>query len=287
MARIICVINDKGGVSKTTTVFNMGTALWLMGYKVLLVDNDHQCNLTSDMDRTAQYAVPNLLTWMKDGKSEVPVYTRYDRFDYIPSSFDLEELTVFLGSVIGADRYLRIRLNAILEHDSYDFVLIDCGPGGGNIINANALEACTEVLIPVRTDTFSVKGRGILERRIDEVRALGYNIRVLGILLTQFDPRREMAKATKEYFTRYAREYPDMPLVPAQIRSCEAVNKAHGTQMSIFEFDSHSTGADDYMRLAEWVANGSFSRKKSWTPDVWQAKATKAFEEFIQSQKSE
>lgn len=284
MARIISVINDKGGVSKTTTVFNLGTALWLLGYKVLLVDNDHQCNLTLDMDKTAQNTEPNLLTWMKDGKSDIPVYTRYDGLDYIPSSSNLEELSVFLGSVVGSDRYLSIRLHALLKQDNYDFVLIDCGPGGGNIINVNALEASDEVLIPVRTDAFSVKGRGILERRIQEVQQLGYDLKVLGILLTQFDARREMARLTKDYFSEYSRENPDMPLIPTQIHLCEAINKAHGTQMSIFEFDATSQGADDYMRLAEWVATGSFARKKSWTPATWAKKSLAAFQEFEATQ---
>lgn len=286
MAKIISVINDKGGVAKTTTVFNLGTALWLLGKKVLLIDNDHQCNLTSDMDKTAQSAEPNLLTWMKDGKSEVPIYARYDGFDYIPSNSELEELGIHLSSMVGSDRYLSMRLNALLKVVDYDYVLIDCGPGGGTIVNINALEASNEVIIPVRTDTFSVKGRGILEKRINEVQELGYPLKVAGVLLTQYDQRKEMAKTVKEYFTNYAKEHCEMPLIPVQIHTCEAVNKAHGTQMSVFEYDARSVAADDYMRLAEWITTGSLLRKKTWTPDVWSKKANMAFDEFIKTQQA-
>lgn len=288
MAKIISVINDKGGVAKTTTVFNLGTALWLLGKKVLLVDNDHQCNLTMIMDKTAQNAEHNLMTWMMDGNSTLPIYTRYDGFDYIPSCTDLQDLGVFLNAKINRDLFLQKRLRWLeTKGICYDFILIDCGPGGGTVINDNALAASDEVIIPVGSDTFSVKGRSILEKRIKEVQEADIPLKVAGVLLTKYNPRKSRAKDVKDYFTNYAKTHPDMPMIPLQVHECEAANKANGTQMSVFEYDAKSVAADDYMRLAEWLANGSLARKKSWTPDAWSKKAGEAFVEFLRTQNEE
>lgn len=295
MAKIISIINDKGGVSKTTTVMNLGTALWLLGKKVLLVDNDPQSNLTLTLDKTAMQTTCNLYTWMLDRKSEVPVYTRYDGFDYIPGSRELGQLEEEIKGKAGSDRYLDLLLKAISR--AYDYILIDCAPGGKTLVNMNALEASDEVIIPVRTDLYSVAGRGILMDKIDEIRELqmlsgkpdSELLRVAGVLLTQFDKRTEMARNVKEYFKTKAKEDPAMPLFPMEVRKCEAVNKAPGSQMSIYEHDANSTAADDYMRLAEYLAAGcrQVTRKITWDPSKWSTKAMSAYNKFIENQQKE
>lgn len=299
MAKIISVINDKGGVAKTTTVLNLGTALWLMGKKVLLIDNDPQCNLTLALDHTAMTAELNLYTWMMDGGSELPIYTRYDGLDYIPGSKDMAEIDEKIRAKTGSDLYLSIRLRKLQEAGignpdlNYDYIILDCAPGSKTFINTNALVASNSVIIPIRPDAFSVAGSPSLEDKIKDVAQIQASIgvantdtlRIEGLLLTQFDSHKSMGKSTKEHYQRAAMQADRAPLFPVEIRQCEAANKANGTQMSLFEFDSTSTAADDYMALAEILIYGKRKpRAKTWTPVRWGEIANKAYNAFLATQ---
>ena len=151
MAKVISIINDKGGVAKTTTTINLGTALWLLGKRVLLVDTDKQCNMTITIDRTSyKVGVSTLYDWLKDDTIAPPVYERYKGMDYIPSSIRIDELNTWLADKVYRENYLSIRLNAL--KDMYDYILIDCAPGCNSILNKNAIAASDGVIVPVRTD---------------------------------------------------------------------------------------------------------------------------------------
>lgn len=297
MGKIIAVINDKGGVAKTTTVMNLGTALWLLGKKVLLVDNDPQSNLTIAADRTAYGQDQNLYAWMMIDKNiDAPVFERYDGLDYIPASPMMGKLEKELDGKPYADRRLGLRLNPLRK--MYDYILIDCSPAGDSILNLNALDACDEMIIPIGSDIFSVQGRVQLVNKILEYRAFGKDLKVAGVLLTQYKKNTEMGKTVREHFKRQAdtttqvgsdantqerKDTVEMPLFPVAIRECESVNKALSKQMSIFEYYANATAADDYMRLAEYML-GINPRKKNWTPKQWREKSRAAFEEFIATQ---
>lgn len=296
MAKIISVIYDKGGVSKTTTVLNLGTALWLMGKKVLLIDNDPQCNLTLALDHTAMTAELNLYTWMMDGGSELPIFTRYKGLDYIPGSKDMAELADKIGPKPGKDLYLSIRLRKLQEEGTrdpdlnYDYIILDCASDCTTFINTNALMASNSVIAPIRPDAFSVAGSPSLEDKIKDVVQIQASIgvansdtlRIEGFLLTQFDSHKCMSKSTKEHYQRAAMLADSAPLFPVEIRQCEAVNKSNGTQMSLFEYDSTTTAADDYMSLAEILIYGKRKpRAKTWTPAKWGEIATKAYNAFL------
>lgn len=280
MSNTIAIINDKGGVAKTTTTANLGTALWLLGNKVLLIDTDMQCNLTATLDKTALNVKPNLYTWMTGRKSEdIPVYTRYEGLDFIPSSPEVSRLESFLTGKAGADRYLMARLAVI--HEQYDYILIDCAPGCTSQVNLNVLEACDSIIVPMRSDLYSITGRGILMQHINEIREIREDGKpeVLGMLLTQFEPRTEMGRLVRQHY----RDSQDMPPFPVSIRKCEDCNKAPARQMSVFEFNAAGNAADDYMSIAERI-DGRLPRKKTWTPTVWGKKATEAFKSFITEQ---
>ncbi len=277
MGKIIAIINDKGGVSKTTTTMNLGTALWLLGYRVLLVDSDKQCNLTVTMDKSSySVGVQTLYDWLKDDNIEPPVYVRYDGLDYVPSSVRIDELNTWLADKVYRENYLSMRLDRL--RGEYDFILIDCAPGCSSIINKNAIAAADEVIIPVRTDLYSVQGKDAVINIIDEInRMMGKNIQMIGYLLTQYENTR-MGKEVRSFFTDQ-----EKPVFPVPVRKCAKCSEAPKGQMSLYEFAADSTAADDYMRLAEQMTGRSL-RPKKWTPAAWAKKAATAHEKFLHEQ---
>ena len=278
MAKVISIINDKGGVAKTTTTINLGTALWLLGKRVLLVDTDKQCNMTITIDRTSyRVGVTTLHDWLKDDTIAPPVYERYEGLDYIPSSVRIDELNTWLADKVYRENYLSIRLNAL--RDLYDYIIIDCAPGCNSIINKNAIAASDGVIVPVRTDLYSVQGKDAVRTIVEEInKMMGKKIELMGYLLTQFE-RTKMGKEVKEFF----RQQPNTPVFPTPIRKCAKCNEAPKEQMSLYEYAADCTAADDYMMLAEQII-GKTKRSKTWTPNAWSKKAIKVYEKFIKEQ---
>ena len=277
MCKIIAIINDKGGVSKTTTTMNLGTALWLLGYRVLLVDSDKQCNLTVTMDKSS-YApgVTTLYDWMLDEQMAPPVYERYPGLDYIPSGVRIAALNTWLADKVYRENYLAMRLDML--RPEYDFILIDCAPGCTSIINKNAIAAADGVIIPVRADLYSVQGKDAVINIIEQInKMMGKRVEMMGYLLTQFEKTR-MGLEVKDFF-----QGGSAPVFPVPIRKCAKCNEAPKDQMSLYEFAADSTAADDYMRLAEYLTN-RLPRSKKWLPREWGRKAAQAHEEFLKNQ---
>ena len=282
MAQVIAILNDKGGVAKTTTTANLGTALWLLGKKVLLVDTDQQCNLTFTLDRTAMNVASDgqpktMYEWLLD-INRIPVFSRYDGFDFIPSSRDMVNANDFLGNKMGRESYLNKRLNLI--KDEYDFILIDCAPGGKNLMNTNVLAASDSVIIPAESDIFSIQGAPNLLNFINEVRDFtGTPLPILGYLLVKFESNTRMGREVKNYYNQ-STETLGGPLFPVQIHKCKDCREAPQEEMTLFEYAPGSTAADDYMMVAERLI-GQKARKKNWTPAAWGKKAAEAYKEFI------
>lgn len=287
MAQIIAVLNDKGGVAKTTTTANLGTALWLLGKKVLLVDTDQQCNLTLIMDKTSLLPIDDggpatLFEWFNDIQ-RIPVFERYPGLDYIPSSRRMADAAEYLSQKVANEKLLQKRLNLI--KDQYDYILIDCIPGGKNLVNTNVLVAADCLIVPTEASFFSVQGAPNLLHFIDEVRE-GYDkeLPILGYLLVKFDKNTNLGKEVKRYYNN-AKNNIGGPLFPVQIRRCQRCNESPGSEMTLFEYAPDSTAADDYMRLAEHIL-GISVRKKSWLPSVWGKRSKEAYAEFKRTQES-
>lgn len=288
MATIISVINDKGGVAKTTTVANLGTALWLLGKRVLLVDTDMQCNLTFVMDKTVVNSEHNIMTWMMGPKdAEPPVYERYNGLDFIPSCTSNSSLENYLrAKSAGGDRQFAMRMAMIDKY--YDYIIVDCSPGCTSHINTNVLEASNYIIVPIRADIFSVTGREMLLEHVNAIRDLDYDLKILGALITHFEPNTSMGKTIKNYYRSKA----DMELIPVQIKKSERINQGLAVQQTVFEYAPGSNPADEYMMLAEWMINKlerktPLPRRKTWTSEAWGKKAKAAFSAFIKRQEEE
>jgi chromosome partitioning protein len=243
---IVAVINQKGGVGKTTTAINLGHGLAILGKKVLLIDLDPQAHSTIVL---APNRVPFTLTIQdvlidrRDIRHAV-IRTSIDNLDLVPSHINLDRAEHLLIP----EMFRETRLSQALTGMDYDFILIDCRPTLG-ILSINALYACGIVLIPCETARFSLEGFAdllntvkVLKKGKDESEQL-----LLRILLCKFDPR----KAISNDWVLKQLETHKTILFKTRIRQCEALNQAHITKESIFIFKRNSHGAEDYMNLGK------------------------------------
>lgn len=283
MSQTIAILNGKGGVGKTLTCINLGTALWIMGKKVLIVDADPQCNLTRAIDKTAYPLTENTLyEWILDEDFDqkghvLPTYIKYDGLDYIPASIQMESLNQWLVSQIKREDYLTDRLSLI--RDQYDYIIIDCAPAIDSLINTNVLVAADSIIIPNKCDIFGMQSQGLIDCKVNDIRKkFKKKLPILGYLITQYEKTREI-KSIEDYF----KGVPEVPLFRKPIRKCSRCSECISRQMSLYELDAYCTAADDYMMLAEDVIGIKVRPKKS-TPKMWKEKAKAAWNEFIEEQ---
>ena len=213
MSQVISFLHDKGGCAKTTSAVNLGFALWLLGKKVLLIDTDPQCNLTDTVDKTVhKEAESTIYEWMHDDSSiqnlPLPIYTRYDGLDYVPGSHSMSNINAELQLMYNRERRLADFLD-IVDPDSgakirnmYDYVFIDCAPGGETLMNTNALVASDGVIVPTEAGIYSLQGLPRLLAYIDKVRTqLRCNVTIFGYLLVRWNPRRTISREVKDYYS--------------------------------------------------------------------------------------
>ncbi|MCF0197602.1 MAG: AAA family ATPase, partial [Bacteroidaceae bacterium] len=263
MSEVISFLHDKGGCAKTTSCLNLGFALWLLGKKVLLIDTDPQCNLTDTVDKTVHLeADSTIYDWLHDASSTqhkvLPIYTRYDGLDYVPGSHSMSNINAELQLMYNREHRLANFLeiidpeSGVKIRDMYDYVLIDCAPGGETLMNTNALVASDHVIVPTEAGIYSLQGLPRLLDYIDKVRTqLSCHVSIMGYLLIRWNPRKEISREVKAYYSNPS--VVRAPLFPVYIRECVRCTESVAYEMSLFEYSSDSTAADDYMRVAEYM----------------------------------
>lgn len=258
MGLIIGVLNQKGGVGKTTTTANLGAALAELGKRVLLVDLDAQSNLSAHLGLAAKEDPDNL------EKTPLPEFTIYDvlkgtkaigdiiinrskNLDMVPSSLLLSAADLELGGVVGRELILKRSLAPI--KDEYDIVLVDCPPALG-LLSLNALAAVEKVIIPVQSEYLALHGVRQLLDTIEQVRTI-YNPSLIvgGVLICLHDNRKRLARAVADTVRSY---FGDL-VFDTIIRTNVALAEAPANGQSIFEYSAKSSGAEDYMSLAKEV----------------------------------
>lgn len=263
MALILGVVNQKGGVGKTTTSVNLGAALATQGRRVLLIDIDAQANAsthlgisTGDEDETAESSEERLIPAFTSydvlkgnkGISEVSL-KRSDNLEVVPSSLLLSAADLELGGVVGRELLLKRAISKV--HDDYDVIIIDCPPALG-LLSLNALAAVQKVIVPVQSEYLALHGVRQLLDTIDQVRAI-YNPELIvgGVLICLHDTRRRLARAVAETIHSYFGDLVFKTIIRTNVALAEA--PAHGK--TIFEYAEKSTGAEDYASLAVEVMN--------------------------------
>jgi len=242
----ITITNLKGGVGKTTTAINLACRLANEGKKVLLLDIDHQSNLSRFFDIAAPENVHQLLL----GKDKLSPQRISKNLDIIPSDMETATINFMLVGLFDWHSRLKKRLRENGFYEKYDFCIIDCPPALDMIVT-NALMAADYVLIPLTTGQFAYDGLKNILDRIDEVKDdANPNIEILGILLTMVSER---TRATRSVIENLKRHGLDIRTCNTRIRQCEAFKQAELNHKSIFDYDMKSNGAIDMEALFQEI----------------------------------
>ena len=247
MGRIVAVVNQKGGVGKTTTAVNLTAALHDLGLKVLLCDFDPQANATSGLGvdkRKIKYSVYDVTINGVDVKEAI-VATKFG--DLLPSAADLAGATVEL---IGADNRERVLAKALdLVKNDYDLIFIDCPPSL-ELLTLNGLCAADSILVPVQCEYYALEGLSDLMSTLRTVkRRLNPRLEIFGVALTMFDGRTNFSTQVAQEVRRHFPGKVFSTVIPRNIRLAEA--PSHG--IPVTHYDRSSRGSKAYKAMAEEI----------------------------------
>ena len=242
---IIAVLNQKGGVGKTTTVINLAAYLGKQGKRVVVVDFDPQGNATSGLGLDKQALKKTVYHMIMNGESFLDIIkeTNFENISIVPTNQQLAGAEVELASEAGRE----LRLKEALRGIAADYVLIDCPPSLG-LLTLNALAAADSVLIPVQSEYYALEGLTQLVETIQRVRAtLQPNLKIMGVLLTMADSRTSLADQVADEVKKHFGDLVFKAIIPRNVRLAEA--PSHGKPIS--EHDRWSKGARAYKQLAK------------------------------------
>jgi chromosome partitioning protein len=256
LPRVICLANQKGGVGKTTTAINLGTALAAIGETVLIVDLDPQGNASTGLgiDRSVRTRSTYDVMIGEAGLRDVAVATSVPRLSVAPSTLDL--LGVELEIADRPDRTMRLRqslerlgVRSTGDEADFTYVLIDCPPSL-NLLTVNAMAASHSVLVPLQCEFFALEGLTQLLKTVEQVRrALNPELTIHGIVLTMFDSRNNLAGQVVADVRAFMGDTVYQTVIPRNVRISEA--PSHGKPVLLYDFKS--TGSQAYLRLASEI----------------------------------
>ncbi len=249
MGKIISLVNQKGGVGKTTTTINIAASMAHFGKKVLLVDNDPQGNSTTGIGVEKcdiSYSIYDVLV-SETPVEDVIVTTQVPNLDLLPSKIDLASADVELARVSYREKRLLNSLNRV--RDNYDYILIDCPPSLG-LLTLNALNACDSVIVPVQCEYYALEGLTQLLSTILRVQKnMNQNLVIEGVILTMLDRRTNLGIEVIEEVRKYFKDKVYNTIIPRMVKLSEA--PAYG--LPIIKYDPSSKGTKAYLNLTEEI----------------------------------
>ena len=259
--RVLAIANQKGGVGKTTTAINLGTALAAVGERVLLIDSDPQGNASTGLGIPRHQRDVTLYDVLMEEKSvtEAAVKTALPGLDLLPSDPDLSGIELELGQKPRRSFRLRDALAPVRAAGGYSYVLIDCPPSL-SLLTVNAMSAADAVLVPMQCEFFALEGLTQLLRTVDLVRgSLNPSLEIQGIVLTMYDRRNglsaQVARDVRDHFADKVYN----TVIPRNVRVSEA--PSFGKPALIY--DLKCAGSQAYLKLAREVVAREKGRRQA------------------------
>jgi len=254
--KIISVINQKGGVGKTTTVINLAAGLTMKGKKILVIDLDPQGNATTGLGlsntENSELTIYSVLNGNKK-MSEVIQSTKFDNLNLVTSNVDLSGLEVETAGDSRRAFKLKDELASILNDSgaSYDYILIDCPPSL-SLLTIMALVASDELVVPLQTEFFALEGLTQLMKTIERIRSnLNPSLNIRGILLTMYDKRNKLSGEVEQEARNYFKEKVYQTVVQRNVRLSEA--PSHG--IPVLHYDKSCPGSKSYFAFTDEFLN--------------------------------
>jgi chromosome partitioning protein len=260
MGKIVGIVNQKGGVGKTTTAINLSASLALEGLKVLLVDCDPQANATSGLGiqrDDARHSIYDVLMGHAPAE-QVILPTMIETLSVLPGSKNLTGANIELAGA--DDRAVRLRAALAPEKDKYDVVILDCPPAL-DLLTLNALAAANTLIVTMQAEYFALEGISELISTLERVRgAFNPDVTIEGVLLTMYDDRTNLAQQVTETLREYFKDRLFKAVIPRNVRLAEA--PSHGKPVALY--DARSRGTEAYYELAvEFMARNKIESPKA------------------------
>ena len=252
MSKIYSIINQKGGVGKTTTTINLGTAMAACGANVLIIDMDPQGNLSTGMGVEKVKREKGVYNILIDNLSinDAVIKTEIPNLNLIPSNEDLLGIDIELSNE--SDRVMRLK-KALEDLNSYDYILLDCPPSL-SLLTLNALVASTGALVPLQAEFYALEGLSQLLKTIEDIKnSVNHNLMLEGVIITMFDGRNNLSNQVEQDVRSYLGTEVFTTKIPRNIRLSEA--PSHGLPALIY--DHKCSGSAAYINLAREVLNKS------------------------------
>lgn len=245
--KIIGLVNQKGGVAKTTTASALAYGLARRGKKVLLIDFDPQGNLTTSCGVSVDENNPPVLSFLGITKNNVVPYKLEDRLDFIGSGIGLETANMVLAGKPCRELYLNRALKAV--SGQYDYVIIDSNPSL-SIITLNVLSACDDIVVPFKPEFNSEKGVELLIDTVEEIRQINAKLRIRGFLATMADKRRNSTEQSVAHVEEYAKAC-GSKVYASRIRQSVVAADAPMAGVSVYDYRPGSPLVADYANFVE------------------------------------